>query len=282
MDIINDNCSQPEIKMNDLSYKVTSNEAKKLRIVRIVTSIIAAIATISGAVAVFLSRDSQSRYWGDTPVAYVFCAAIALGVVCAVACLFIFKPGTRENPAPTTAAQYMINIISCAALFLSAFTAIAGDTSTPLKVIVAVSAIIAALVGLRGEDKGDVNFLLVGTYAKTIFCVLIISALYLDLNVEMNSPFKLVVQFAAATVALHTLCDARRIISGVSAKLSVGAKVLVCVLGLSSGAIAMAGAIFKGELIPTQYFIYSAYFTAEAISTLVSLWHSDAALSGSI
>ena len=269
-------------KMNDKSITVTDREAQKLRIIRTLTAIIATISAISAAVAVLLTREDRSRYWGSTPAVYVFCAATALGVICAVACLFTFRSGTEEKLPTQSSPRRATEVISSFVLLLSAFAAFVSDTSAVLKAVLVISVLVAALIALRGEYNGSVNSALVGTYAKTVFCILTISVLYLDMIVEMNSPFKLIVQFAAAAVALSALCDARRISGGVSARMSVGAKVLVCLLGLSSGAVAIAGAIFKGELIPAQYFIYSAYFTAEAIYALISLFGAEVALSDSI
>ncbi len=265
--------------MNDLSYTVKSREQNKLSIIRAACAIIAAIAALLGAAAVFLCREEPSRYLNSSPATYAFYLAIALGVVCAVACLFLFKSGTTEQSERPNLAQRIFGIVAHAALLIAAFTVITSDAPTVIKAIVIISSLMGSFMS---NESGNVNSALAGAYAKVLFCILIISMLYIDLTVEMNSPFKLMIQFAAASVALTSLCDARRIAFGISAKLSVGAKVLACVLGLSSGAVTIVGAIFKGGLVPTQYLIYSAYFTAEAIRAIVSLFGSRVALSDSI
>ena len=267
--------------MKKPSYTV-GKEKSKLGFLCTATSAVAAIAAITGVIAVLLSRDLSSRYLGNDLAACAFYLAIAIGISLSITSLIIFKSQAKETSAPQTTAQRILTIITSAALLASALTVVASDAPSFIKAISLTSALIASLACLISEKSGGINIALVGAYAKTVFCILVISVLYLDMKIEMNSPFKLAIQFAAASVSLTALCDARRIIGGVSAKISVAAKIIVCLLCFAAGAIAISGVIFKGDLIPVTYLIYSVYFIAEAILALVSLWAAEIALHDSI
>lgn len=99
----------------------------------------------------------------------------------------------------------------------------------------AISAIffILKIFGNKVFPKLSAGFRILTAIGVFAFCALIIISLYLDFNTELNSHFKLSVQFAAVGVMLGTMADSRSALGSVTVRRYLAFKSLALALTLT-------------------------------------------------
>ena len=99
----------------------------------------------------------------------------------------------------------------------------------------------------------------------------IIALLYLDFNIELNSPFKLAVQFGAVALILGTIADARSMLSRIKAGWFIFFKSIS-----SSLCLICCGLIFTAfgrgfKIFPDVYFVLSTLYACYAINSIAEI-----------
>lgn len=100
---------------------------------------------------------------------------------------------------------------------------------------------------------------------------LVIASLYLDHVIEINSDFKLMVQFAAAGIILGTIADIRLLLSRTSRRWYILLKLVGFILCSICSAVIIPLMLKDGDALPASYLTYSWLYLAHALSTLFDI-----------
>ena len=120
------------------------------------------------------------------------------------------------------------------------------------------AAVFFMLKPLHGREAAKIFF----SFGVLSLGIAIIAMLYFDREIELNSPYKLAVQFGAVGVMLGTLADAREVMSRIT---------LICI-----GSVVTAFAVGNTSL-PEHYLIFALFYLPYSLMTAtellrVSLW----------
>lgn len=225
------------------------------RIFKIASLALALALIATAAISFAIGFDERVRYFINSPVNIPLAVILALTVVCAIASLFIFKGrAVKRNRNLIFGIFAMLPAIATIRLALqSAWDALlafgAQENGERAFDVWAVLAIVTALLSIlycftEFFDLGKVVKLLSG-YGQVLFCVVTVAKFYVDFSVELNSPIKLIIQFAAVAVLLCTLSDMREFLGRANASFFAASRLLSIALGILA-----AFALFA-EIIPS-------------------------------
>ncbi|MBE6584073.1 MAG: hypothetical protein E7649_03695 [Ruminococcaceae bacterium] len=282
--------------MIDASPKTTESCAlenkisRRLLVYLILTSIFASVCAVLGAIVTARSAEQGTRYFISqdlTPALYV---TVALTVVFAVSSFFVFKNiKTIRDPKLFGSKLRFVYLLPVAATVALAISKLlpssnadtvkslikipASETYTAffkliLLILLVLCAIYSFLHILRSPNR---LLMLISGMAQTVFCIFIVASLYMDLLVELNSPYKLVVQFGAIFLAIDTCMELRGLISGVSIRACVCSKTLSISFAAFCFGVILCAAICDAGMLDTTYLLYSIYFICHAACSLFAL-----------
>jgi hypothetical protein len=233
-----------------------------------------------GAVSFAAYMNESGRYLRPSLIVIALYVVIAVTVILAFAALFLF-PRSNKVSSEQKWVKYtlllpiasLLPIIAAAAKTVDA--AAWADESKRLAFIISILIFATAIISLCYfisiilSFKGSVSAIL--GYFFIIFCILVIATLHMDYSFEMNSPFKVTVQFAAAFTALSALSDIRNQLDRPSAKQYVLSK-LCC---LVFNALSLIGSIFAHSRgYGSEYLTYSIFFTSCALCSSIEFFTS--------
>lgn len=259
-------------------------------IYKIASTIMIAMLMIISAVAFALFFNRDSRYLISSPVVFALYGALAITVIFALSALFMLKGTTLTLPAPTanriiaaisagtSAVPFIYYIYSDASAKIAAITSDAGSAAasyegldtlaTMITVVSAVSTLCSLYLVIRGSKVAA----LISGYGRVIFLALIITKLYLDFSVELNSPVKILVQFGAAAAMLATTAQLRPLIG------KHGAPYFVLTQFLSAALCLLCFVLFATEIAPnfakytTDLFVFPIMLLLFGIESAVNLF----------
>lgn len=215
----------------------------------------------------------------------------SISAVAAVIVLLIFGKvadkvtGKVEN-SDEAAESRLTSVFDCISRYLSILPAIAsfyvfyfalsdeslGTWGNAVMVAALVSGVFFLLKLFKGACAGKV----IGGFGIFALCAIIIASLYLDHEIELNSDFKLLVQFGAAGIIIGTMADIRKLLSRIQTKWYIALKAIGFILCAVCPAVLLAPSVISCELFPSAYFVYSKLcfacvipYGVEVISTLV-------------
>ena len=255
------------------------------KVARITAAVLLIALVAASAISFTLGFDDSLRYFNGSPINLPFVIISILTVILALASLFLFKGRIvrREKSlisgiaAMLPAIALMILVLKSSWDALIAFGAQEkGDRSfdvwTVLAIVTALLSILYAITELL--DIGKSTKLLAG-YGQIIFCVITIAKFYLDFSVELNSPVKLIIQFAAAAMVLCTLADLRELLGRASASFFVASRILSVALGIISAFLLSFEIIPSADLYSADYETFTLVFALLAIKSCFELFSVD-------
>lgn len=198
--------------MND--SKNCKDSAALLRTVCICAVIILAVTVaIIGCIAVVSTCTEDSHYIPRSVIRTVFFVGLALSLILSVTLPISFKRAridfTSSQDPFYAAGRYLSLLPALFSLLVSAFAVFEGGELGEWRAAIILLALCTALFfTLKAFGRRGAGVILSGFTSFMLFAVIIIS-LYLDLSIEINSHFKLLVQFGAAGIMLGTMADLR-------------------------------------------------------------------------
>ncbi len=256
----------PIVKSESL---IPAIEKKKRAIYMLISLFLTAITAVLGIYVTILSRDNGTRYFSDIQASSLLCLSLSAAITFDISAIFVFK-GSRSAPIQAKVNQSSwIELITVPSILLPAYLAFKDVEGGSLATVFCVSAVVLASACIIAAFTKSPSLKVIKSYLEVLFCILIITSLYLDLVVELNSPYKLLIQFAAAIIILSALADARLMFSRCSAKLFVFAKLTTITLCTLSAAVNITCFAYKGPIQDQAYLFYSLFFAAKSICTLI-------------
>ena len=283
--------------MNDINQATAApcpcKRAKKRLWVFIAIALTAALAAcIAGAVSAIGSFDEGTRYLSDSIATVALEVLIAVTVAISVSALFVFgsRALTKRKFAYTSPARLLHLLPATASI------ACIHHTFNPSRLVLAdeqMGASIASIVYIIGIfcalyciscmfSGFNKAWRLVSGMASIVFCLIIIIVLYFDLTVELNSPLKLLVQFATAALAIDLCMELRDTATAVSTGAFIASKVLMISLCSVAFTVLLCAVNSGAELPDNAYLIYSAYTFSYVPAAIYSLFTVKTAKNESI
>ena len=261
--------------VKDLEAIRPYRELAKLSAYRVTATVLALATSLCGVLCAIFALDGKSRYFENSPLTATLWILIAISVAFSLSALFVFKSKHKiELCKYPRLAGLWGNVPALIALSFPAIIFV-GNYSTAFKALAAIVCVLCAMSSLAHLFTFSPNLKLICSYCEILVSIFIISSLYIDLSIEMNSPLKLLIQFSAAAVMIGTLCDCHKTIGHVSPKTHVGAKSIVCIMGLLCGAVCISLLIHRPETLPLSYYAYAAFLAAHSVSAAIALFYSN-------
>ena len=233
---------------------------------------------IIGAMVFPLSFEVDGRYMISSPAVIALYVAIGLAVVFALSSFLFFKGLTVSAPCTTTkrvtallsavasAVPFIYYIYSDVSAKIGVLFAEPGTLTAPysgldtLSTLITVVSAISLICSLYLVIRQSKIAALIAGYSRVIFLALIITKLYLDFSVELNSPVKILVQFAAVAAMMATTANIKPIVRKQKAAAFLSVEFLSATLCL------LCFALFALEIAP-----HSAKYTADLVAFPIML-----------
>lgn len=251
-----------------------------LKICKIGAVILTSLAAIFGALSFVTCMTESGRYFRTSFAVTMLHITIAATVLLAISSIFLFTKSQKiESERKWIKYIYALPAIGLLPLITIFFKSLntlnfAVDTER-LKCIISILIFATAILSLGYFIAVSFNFkggAVAGFgYVFILFCMLAIAQIHTDHSFEMNSPFKITIQFTAVATALNALSDIRNHIGRPSASQYVSAKLCCLVLNVLC-LISSAVAYSQGYGI--NYLTYSVFFTSCAICSSIEFFTS--------
>lgn len=257
-----------------------SSDAKRspLAIYKLGAAVILLLTAVVGMIAFLAFFDSDSRYFKSSPAKIVLYVILAFAVIFAISAFFASKKiGKIEIKQKTPYNLSLIPTATSIAVFAIAATEITTGDNSIISIIISISLLGVALYHLADVLKISATAKLALGYVQIIFCILLISKLHLDFDVELNSPIKLLTQFSAATAVLSTLSDLRFLIDRASTGYFIFSKICCLTVSLLASIGALTEVVCNLDKYGIDLLIYPILFLAAAVPTAVRFFTATTA-----
>lgn len=207
--------------------------------------------------------EHNSKYVGEIGSILLIVAAL-LSVLPPLSGLFIFKKD--RNTDATGKARYFSLIPMALSLYSAGYLLLndIGEWGNAILLLSLAAAIFFILKALDGRP----SLKIAGAICLFLFCTAIIGMLYLDFNIELNSPFKVAVQFGAVGMMLGAIADARATLSRISAGWFMLLKSTAASLCLLSAGLIIPAFARGFTILPQTYLTFSLLYAGYAISAI--------------
>lgn len=241
-------------------------------------------ACISGSLAVS-DEDAITNYLPRVTESTVFKITLFTALAVSYALLFVTNRskgkqstldgqdrGKEVQGKPSRTAR----IISCISRYLSLlpsicslyvfYFALSDESLGSWGNAVMITAFISAIFFLfKISGSLPVGTVLCG-FGVFAFGAIVIASLYLDHVIEINSDFKLLVQFGAVGVIISAISDTRRVLSRIASGWFISLKAIGFVLCSVCPAVIFSLPSIEGIEFPPCYSVYSLFYLACAVS----------------
>ena len=169
-------------------------------------------------------------------------------------------------------------LLTCTSSMLTAYTlyvfffALTDESLGVWGNLIMVSAFVSALFFLfKTLPNARVGRVICG-FGVFVFAAIVIASLYLDHVIEINSDFKLLVQFGAAGMLISTIADIRNTLSRISDRCLLGFKAIAFILCSICPAVLLSLSGEFVEALPGYYYIYSWLYLVCAVASAIEMF----------
>lgn len=266
--------------MNPDKKIAQSDSAVPLTLFKIISATFIFSVIALGALAFSTAIPQGERYFEKTAGVLALNLLIVPAMIimfCAITCFYKQTIKEADNVATRIAAVFTSAAATVPFIYYICDTVlnrISGNTDKQADfslLLLAVTSVAVFLFSLSSLfDIGKVSTLLSG-YCQVVFCVIIITKFYIDYTVELNSPVKLLLQFAAVAIMLSTVSDLRGIIGRPNAIYFVITKLFAASLPILYFVAFVAEIAPNIEKYSTEYAIFVPFFICYGISSTIKL-----------
>ncbi len=263
--------------------KLCFSEQKKLLLYFFSSIILTVLTSVFGAYSVLLSQGEGSRYFADAWATHALTITLVSSIALSLSAIFVFRTDNKAILGIKSKGLRFFELLSAVSAALCAYFILTRHQENVLIQAETVSeAILSALYAATGvsaailsaayaaailSDRAPAK--IIKSYAEILFCIFIITSLYLDLTIELNSPYKLLIQFAAASVILAALADARQELSSCALKLLIPARLIEITLCALCAAVNITAFVQGAPIYDQDYLFFSVFFAAKAICGII-------------
>lgn len=229
----------------------------------LIISLLPLLPGILSAIATFQS-EPNGKYLSGTG-SLLLTVAVAISLTVAIVGLLSFK--SERSIEPIFRARAFSLLPELAALYLICHLAM-NDIGEWGNTILIFCLAATAFFVFKGQSKVRPAFRIAGAVGMLLLCTSIIALLYLDFEIELNSHYKMAVQFGAVGMMLGTIVDARVTLSRIGAGWLVSLKSAASSLCLICAGLVLTAFAQGTEVLPDIYFAFSLMYLGYAISTI--------------
>ncbi len=262
--------------MNFEQNNRTSAQARLLSIYKLITVGLAIVTVIASLLAYTSAMNNGSRFFNDSAASVILYVVLAIDMLFAFSALFLFKKNQKiESHSKLASYSAAIPCLASVLVLVWSFIDASKKPDNVWAILIALASVFSAFYFLAQIIRFDSTLILISGYVSIFLCLFIIAKLYVDLAIEMNSPVKLAIQFAAAAVATSILSDLRNLIDRPGPSQFVFSKVCTIMLALFCAAGTFTEAIESALRYGWAYVIYPIFLIAYAIFSSVELFTAD-------
>lgn len=259
----------PELEPIDPIADSTAPETRPASIARtVIGAICSALPIIVGIIAAIaaLNCEVNAKYLGES-AATALTMTIVVAIVTPFVCAFLFP---NKNDKDSVERKGMNTLLPLAASFYLAFHTLTNDLGIWGDAILLLSIVAVVFFAIK-MFSNNIVWKILSAFGVFALGAAIIALLYLDFNIELNSPFKLAVQFGAVALILGTIADARSMLSRIKAGWFIFFKSIA-----SSLCLICCGLIFTAfargfKIFPDVYFVLSILYACYAINSIAEI-----------
>lgn len=265
------NADQPAPKIEPIEPIADSPtpETKPASITRtVIGAICSALPIIVGIIAAIaaLNCEVNAKYLSES-AATALTMTIVVAIVTPFVCAFLFP---NKNGKDSVERKGVNTLLPLAASFYLAFHTLTNDLGAWGDAILLLSIVAVVFFAIK-MFSNNIVWKILSAFGVFALGAAIIALLYLDFNIELNSPFKLAVQFGAVALILGTIADARSMLSRIKAGWFIFFKSIA-----SSLCLICCGLIFTAfgrgfKIFPDVYFVLSTLYACYAINSIAEI-----------
>ncbi len=228
---------------------------------------ISLLLSITASIAVCVS-DMSSRYLSENLASAALTVLIITSLILPISAPIIFKG--KKAADPQIWARDFSFIPGGAALCTAVYGILFGF-DVPWELAIILLSVISAIsyiikpFDIFGFSKLPISLGTVG------MGIAIIALLYFDFKVELNSPYKLAVQFGAAALILCAISDIRLGMGRISHGWLILLKSISLSLTLLSSSLVITAFARGSAVLPMSYLVFAVMFAANALSISAEL-----------
>ena len=263
------NSSEPSEEIATLPEQPIKSKLDFKKISHISLGIICAIIPIiAGIIATTVALDCtpNSKYM-DNHASIVLTVINITSFVLPFICALILS---RVNTASNIKRTGWSSLLPLVASLYLAYHTLMNDLGEWGDAILLLSLITSAFFILKTFINKDALKIL-GAIGIFALGTAIIGLLYLDFEIELNSPFKLAVQFGAVALMLGTIADARATLSRIKPAWFVFFKSIASSLCLICAGLILTTFARGSGVFPEIYFVLSILYACYAINSIAEI-----------
>ena len=267
--------------------KNKSNSKITVKIFKIISIALSLCCAVCFFLCFLLFFDGDIGYFEKSPFVTVSNLLLLISAAFSVICPFFISKDVktadddRKNRKLTVSAVaavlYMIYVLfEIYVIIMNGFSVI-----RLLLTVFAFFSFLYHYVIFTGTKIGETSFVLLGI-SQIAWCTLTIAYSYFDYTVELNSPAKLLLQFACVIIMLFTTGEMRLVLGKPRPRMYLAFSSCALSVLLSAGAGSLAAALHPEYMTTNglriyENIIYSLIFIAMYIYILTRLIHFDSA-----
>ena len=239
-------------------------------------AVLALLTAIFGALSFVTSMTENGRYFVSSVSVTLLYISLALTIIFAFSSVIAFEKNfIISTPFKWIRFTYLLPAVCIASIIVNLFKKLSANSTDEQNRIIEILLVVSAFASLFYLLSIVINFSKTVTagfgYVFILFCILAIAKFHTDHSLEMNSPFKIIMQFTAAATALSILSDIRTCIGRPGPSQYLISK--ICSITLSVLCV-VSSAIVYSRGFSTDYIIYAILFLACAICSATELFTS--------
>ncbi len=216
--------------------------------------------TASAAASV---SNGGERYLANSVYASTLTVLIILSVILPFSAPIIYKG--RRPDKPSLFARLFSIIPAGAAVFTSVYAVLYGFGVKWDLAMICFALVSAIFFILKLFEKHKAAKLLT-VFGVLALAVSIIALLYFDYEIELNSTYKLAVQFGAAGLILTAISDARHETDRLSLGWYILLKSISLSLSLLASSLVITAFVSLETALPISYLVFSVLYAANSVS----------------
>ncbi len=237
----------------------------KFNIFKLISVILAVLATALSIAVGITSRGSESTYLQKSTVTTLFYLVVVLDLIFSASAFFILK---NKNYSIDEKSASLARSITSVIYGIAALSFVPIIFSTENKFALVLSILALFPIFFNKFTFMSKVLRIAGGFLQACFATLAIVAFYFDLSIEINSPQKLLLQLSASVILLATLAELRFELSKPSASLRVFAKSACSAICFSSGILFL---IINSPRFSSIYLCFSIFSVAYAVYSVCDL-----------
>ncbi len=209
------------------------------RILKVLAPLFALICALLCALSFTYSFDKDIGYFTNSPLTYVFYVSIGLAIITSIAAAVTAQTDKSEEYVQEPRRRTMGIIMLCSFSFYLIsflFAPAQSHISSIMFILIVVGALISAIhFATVSLCDGGTNAKIFTGLAVVLTPIIIATASYFDHSQPLNSPHKLLLEFALAAFSLYYITELRLYTSAPRRKLLIAISGISTALSLCGG-----------------------------------------------